>query len=173
LKRSILLALLLATPAVAQDASLVENFAQGFTFHSIFADSRKVDADGAVVYSGSRDGNTHIASVRPGAVPCVFISTSLNLNEGSNGTLVMLEETYDLRGVSFEADARHQFAPPDGVYLTMKGPKILCRVSTGGTGGKLQRGTQCSDRLEATIEPRMMPAFTRATAELKSLCKWR
>ena len=54
----------------------------------------------------------------------------------------MLEETYDLRNVSFKADRKHPLAPPRGVYLTMKGPKILCRVSTGGSGGARRR-THC------------------------------
>ena len=164
---------LLATPAAAQDAALTEKFAEGFTFNSIFAQGHKTDPDGAVVYARNGGGNTHISAVRPGAAPCVFIATSLNLNEGVSGTpVVMLEETYDLRGASFEADAKHQFAPPGGVYLMMKAPKILCRVSTGGSG-KLSRTAQCEDRFEATIEERMMPAFTAASAELKTLCKWK
>ena len=104
----------------------------------------------------------------------MFISSSLNLNEGISGTpLVMLEETYDLRGASFEADPKHQFAPPGGVYLTMKAPKILCRVSTGGTGGRLQRTAQCQDRFEATIEEKMMPVFSAASGQLKTLCQWK
>jgi hypothetical protein len=173
LQKWLLLTLLLATPAAAQDASLTESFAEGFTFHVPDA-SRRIDPDGAAVYAKSGSSNTQIAAVRQGATPCVFIATSLNLNEGVSGTpLVMLEETYDLRGVSFEADPKHQFAPPGGVYLSMTGPKIQCRISTGGSGGKLQRSSQCGDRFEATIEERMMPAFTATVAKLKSLCQWK
>ena len=173
MKRWLLLTLLLATPAAAQDAPLVEGFADGFTFH-IPGANRKIDPDGAVVYARSGGGNTHIAAVRQGASPCVFISTSLNLNEGVSGTpVVMLEETYDLRGVSFEANPRHEFAPPGGVYLSMKGPKTQCRISTGGSGGRLQRTSQCGDRFEATIEEQMMPAFTATSTKLRSLCQWK
>src|SRR4051794_21638067 len=63
-KKWMLLALLLATPARAQDAALVEGFAEGFTFHSIFGTGHKIDTDGAVVYSKSGGSNTHIAAVR-------------------------------------------------------------------------------------------------------------
>jgi hypothetical protein len=169
----LLLTLLLATPAAAQDAPLVEGFAEGFTFHIPDA-TRRIDPDGAMVYAKAGGGNTQIAAVRQGAVPCVFIATSLNLNEGVSGApIVMLEETWDLRGVSFEANPKHEFAPPGGVYLTMKGPQIQCRISTGGSGGKLQRTSQCGDRFEATIEEKMMPAFTAASAKLKSLCQWK
>jgi hypothetical protein len=181
LKRIVLITLLLAAPAAslvsratAQDASLVAGFADGFTFHSHVAANRKVDSDSAVVYSRDGGGNTHIASVRQGAAPCVFLSNSLNLNEGISGTpVVMFEETYDLRGVSFEADAKHRFAPPGGLYLTMKGPHILCRVSTGGSGGALKRTAQCQDRFEATIDEQMMPAFKAASERLKALCNWK
>jgi hypothetical protein len=174
LKRAVLITLLLATPAVAQDASLVEGFAEGFTFQAHFAANRKIDPDGAVVYSRDGGSNTHIGSVRQGAAPCVFLSNSLNLNEGISGTpVVMLEETYDLRGVSFEADPKHQFAPPGGLYLSMKGPKILCRVSTGGSAGALKRTVQCQDRFEATIDEQMMPAFKATAERLKALCDWK
>lgn len=180
MKRAILITLLLTTSATAQDssrvrdASLVQGFAEGFTFHSHFGAKARIDRDGAVVYAGKGGTNTHIASVRSGAAPCVFLSNSLHLNEGITGTpTVMLEETYDLRGVSFEADPKHQFAPPGGVYLTMKGPNILCRVSTGGSPGKLMRTAQCEDRLEATIDEQMMPAFQTTAERLKSLCNWK
>jgi hypothetical protein len=181
LKRIVLITLLLAAPAAslvssatAQDASLVTGFADGFTFHAHTAANRKIDSDGAAVYSRYGGSNTHIASVRQGAAPCVFLSNSLNLNEGISGTpVVMLEETYDLRGVSFEADAKHEFAPPGGLYLTMKGPHILCRVSTGGSGGALTRNAQCQDRFEATIDEQMMPAFKVASERLKALCSWK
>jgi len=173
LQKWLLLTLLLATPAAAQDASLTESFAEGFTFHVPDA-SRRLDPDGAVIYSKSGGTNTQIAAVRQGAVPCVFIATSLNLNEGISGApIVMLEETYDLRGVSFDANPKHESAPPGGVYLSMKGPKIQCRISTGGSGGRLQRTSQCGDRFEATIEERMLPAFTATVAKLKSLCQWK
>ena len=173
MQKWLLLTLLMVTPAAAQDASLVEGFAEGFTFH-IPGATRKIDPDGAAVYTKSGGSNTQIAAVRQGATPCVFIATSLNLNEGVSGTpVVMLEETYDLRGVSFEANSKHEFAPPGGVYLSMKGPKILCRISTGGSGGKLQRTSQCGDRFEATIEEKMMPAFTTTSAKLKGLCQWK
>jgi hypothetical protein len=173
LQKWLLSTLLLATPAAAQDASLTAGFAEGFTFHLPDA-TRRIDPDGAIVYAKSGGSNTQVAAVRQGATPCVFIATSLNLNEGVSGTpLVMLEETYDLRGVSFEANPKHEFAPPGGVYLTMKGPKIQCRISTGGSGGKLQRTSQCGDRFEATIEQQMMPAFTATSAKLKSLCEWK
>ena len=174
MKRIVLITLLLAAPATAQDASLVTGFADGFTFHAHTAANRKTDSDGAAVYSRYGGSNTHIASVRQGAAPCVFLSNSLNLNEGISGTpVVMLEETYDLRGVSFEADAKHQFAPPGGVYLTMKGPHILCRVSTGGSGGMLTRTAQCQDRFEATIDEQMMPAFKATAERLKALGNWK
>jgi len=121
LKRAILITLLLTTSATAQDssrvrdASLVQGFAEGFTFHSHFGAKARIDRDGAVVYAGKGSTNTHIASVRSGAAPCVFLSNSLHLNEGITGTpTVMLEETYDLRGVSFEADPKHQSRPPAG-----------------------------------------------------------
>ena len=173
MRKLLLSLLLLATPALAQDASLIEGFAEGFTFH-IPGSSRSIDPDGAVVYAKGGGGNTHVSAVRQGASPCVFIATSLNLNEGVSGTpIVMLEETYDLRGVSFEANPKHEFAPPGGIYLAMKGPKIQCRISTGGSGGKLQRTSQCGDRFEATIEEQMMPAFTATSAKLKSLCQWK
>lgn len=173
-RKAWLLMLMLATPAWAQDISLTEGFAEGFTFHSIFASGHRVDSDGAVVYARNGGGNTHIAAVRPGAAPCVFISSSLNLNEGIKGTpTVMLEETYDLRNASFVADAKHQWAPPGGVYLTLKAPNVLCKVSTSGEGGKLTRTAQCEDRFEATIEQPMMPAFTATAAKLKALCKWK
>jgi hypothetical protein len=42
LKRAVPITLLLATPAAAQDASPVQGFAEGFTFHSHFGASRKV-----------------------------------------------------------------------------------------------------------------------------------
>jgi len=172
-RKLLLSILLLATPAAAQDASLVQGFADGFTFHIPDA-TRRTDPDGAAVYATSGGSNTNIAAVRQGAAPCVFIATSLNLNEGVSGTpVVMLEETYDLRGVSFEANPKHESAPPGGVYLAMKGPKILCRISTGGSGGKLQRSSQCGDRFEATIEEKMMPAFTATAAKLKSICQWK
>lgn len=174
MKRAILITLLLTTSATAQDASLVQGFAEGFTFHSHFGANPRIDRDGAVVYARNGGTNTHIASVRSGAAPCVFLSNSLNLNEGITGTpTVMLEETYDLRAVSFEADPKHQFAPPGGVYLTMKGPNILCRVSTGGSPGKLTRTAQCEDRLEATIDEQMMPAFKTTAERLRSLCNWK
>jgi hypothetical protein len=170
----LLITLLLTTPAAAQDTSMVQGFAEGFTFHSHFAGNRRTDPDGAVVYWKNGGGNTHIASVRQAGAPCVFLSHSLNLNEGVDGTpVVMLEETYDLRNVSFEADPKHQLAPPGGVYLTMKGPKILCRVSTGGSGGTLKRSAQCEDRFEATIDEQMMPAFKTTSEQLKTLCKWK
>jgi hypothetical protein len=173
LKKWLLLTLLLATPSAAQETSTVEGFAEGFTFH-IPGSNRRTDPDGAVVYTKGGGGNTQIAAVRQGATPCMFISTSLNLNEGVNGTpIVMLEETYDLRGASFEANPKHEFAPPGGAYLTMKGAKIQCRISTGGSGGKLQRTSQCNDRFEATIEQQMMPAFTATSAKLKGLCQWK
>lgn len=174
----LLITLLLTAPVMAQDisrdAAIVQGFAEGFTFHSHFTTNRRIDPDGAVVYWKDGGSNTHIASVRQGAVPCVFLSTSLNLNEGASGTpVVMLEETYDLRNVSFEADGKHQFAPPGGVYLTMKGPNILCRVSTGGSGGALKRSAQCQDRFEATIDGPMMAAFKATSGQLKLKCKWR
>ena len=174
MKKTILLALLLATPALAQDASITEGFAEGFTFHSSFATGHRIDPDGATVYARSGGGNTHVSSVRQGAAPCVFISTSLNLNEGIPGSpTVMLEETYDLRNATFAADPKHDAAPPGGVYLMMKGRNILCRISTGGSGGKLRRTPECEDRFEATIEPQMMPAFTATSAKLKALCNWK
>ncbi len=174
MKKWPLLILLLASPAVAQDASLVEGFAEGFTFHSLFATGHRVEADGSVVYANNDSHNSHLSAVRQGAAPCVFISTSLNLNEGATGTpVVMLEDTYDLRGASFEADPKHQFAPPGGVYLIMKGPKIQCHITTAGSDGKLQRTSQCEDRFEATIEKTMLPAFKTTSARLKSLCKWK
>jgi hypothetical protein len=55
----------------------------------------------------------------------------------------------------------------------MKGPNILCRVSTGGSPGKLTRTAQCEDRLEATIDEQMMPAFQTTAERLKSLCNWK
>lgn len=172
MQKWLLLTLLLATPAAAQDVSPVAGFAEGLTFHLPDA-NRKIDPDGTAVYYKA-GGSTQIAAVRQGATPCVFIATSLNLNEGVSGSpIVMLEETYDLRGVSFEANPKHEFAPPGGVYLSMKGPKILCRISTGGSGGKLQRSSQCGDRFEATIEEKMMPAFTATAAKLKGLCQWK
>lgn len=174
MKRALLLALLLTTPASAQEPSLTEGFAEGFTFHSVFAKGHRIDPDGATVYAQNGAGNTHIAAVRPGAAPCVFISSSLNLNEGIAGTpIVMLEETYDLRNASFVADPKHQFAPPGGVYLIMKGRNILCRSSTSGGAGKLARTAQCEDSIDVTIEPQMMPAFTATSARLKTLCNWK
>ena len=174
MKRALLITLSLMTPAAAQEPSLVQGFAEGFTFNPHFAASRRIDPDGAVVYWRDGGSNTHIDTVRQGATPCVFVSLSLNLNEGSAGTpVVMLEETYDLRNASFEADPKHQFAPPGGVYLNMKGPKILCRVSTGGTAGKLTRSVQCEDKFEATIEEQMMPAFKTTSEQLKALCRWK
>jgi hypothetical protein len=113
----LLFTLLLTTSAAAQDVSMLQGFAEGFTFHSHFAGNRRIDPDGAVVYWRDGGCNTHIASVRQAGAPCVFLSHSPNLNEGVGGTqVVMLEETYDLRNVSFEADRKHQFAPPGGVY---------------------------------------------------------
>lgn len=174
LRKLVLFALLLATPAVAQDASLTEGFAEGFMFHSSFADGHRTDSDGATVYTRIGSGNTHIAAVRPGSAPCVFVSASLNLNEGIGSTpIVMLEETYDLRNVTFAADPKHDAAPPGGTYLVMKGPNILCRIATGGSPSKLIRTPQCQDRYEATIEPQMMTAFTATSAKLKTLCKWK
>jgi hypothetical protein len=71
-------------------------------------------------------------------------SRSVRASVGISGTpTVMLKETHDLRGVAFEAETNHQFAPPGGVYLMIKGPNILCRVSTGGPPGKLTRTAQC------------------------------
>jgi hypothetical protein len=173
-KRAILITLLLTTPVAAHDASLVEGFAAGFTFHSHFGAKRGIDPDGAVVYFRNGGSNTHIDSVRSGAAPCVFLSSSLNLNEDTSGApTVMLEDTYDLRGISFEADPKHEFAPPGGVYLTMKGPNIHCSVSTGGSPGKLTRRAQCHDRFEATIDEDMMPAFKATAEQLKALCKWK
>jgi hypothetical protein len=106
----LLVTLLLTTPAAAQDASqdvsIVRAFAEGFTFHSHFAANRRIDPDGAVVYWKDGGGNTHVASARQGAVPCVLLSHSLNLNEGVGGTpVVMLEETYDLRNAAFRPAA--------------------------------------------------------------------
>jgi len=174
LKKVLLLTLCLTTPALAQDPKLTEGFAEGFTFHSVFAKGHRIDPDGATVYAQNGAGNTHIAAVRPGAAPCVFISSSLNLNEGISGTpIVMLEETYDLRNASFVADPKHQFAPAGGVYLTMKGSNILCRSSTSGSGGKLTRTAQCEDSIEVTIEAPMMPAFTATSAKLKAACNWK
>jgi hypothetical protein len=175
IKCSTVIALLVMTvPAAAQDSSLVEGFAEGFTFHSIFSQGHKIDSDGATVYANSDRDTTRVATVRAGAAPCVFISTSLNLNQNTSATpVVMLEETYDLRGVTFTANPKHEFAPPGGVYLIMTGPKILCRISTGGSSGKLTRTAQCEDRFEATIEEQMMKAFTATSAKLKASCQWR
>lgn len=174
MKKILLLALSLTTPAFAHDPLLTEGFAEGFTFHSVFAKGHRIDKDGATVYAQNGEGNTHISAVRPGAVPCVFISSSLNLNEGTAGApIVMLEDTYDLRNISFAVDRKHQFAPPGGAYLTMKGPGVLCRASTGGSAGKLTRTVECEDSIEVTIEPQMMPAFTMTSARLKALCNWK
>lgn len=172
---TILIALIaMIVPAAAQDSSLTEGFAEGFTFHSTFSQGHKIDSDGAAVYAKSDRDNTHISTVRQGTAPCVFISTSLNLNQSpSAAPVVMLEETYDLRGVTYSANPKHEFAPPGGVYLIMTGPKILCRISTGGSSSKLTRTAQCEDRFEATIEERMMPAFSATSAKLKGLCQWK
>jgi hypothetical protein len=45
----LLFTLLLTTSAAAQDVSMVQGFAEGFTFHSHFAGNRRIDPDGAVV----------------------------------------------------------------------------------------------------------------------------
>ena len=66
--------LLLTTSAAAHDDSMVQGFAEGFTFHSHFAGNRRINPDGAVVYWRDGGGNTHIASVRQADAPCVFLS---------------------------------------------------------------------------------------------------
>lgn len=162
-----------AVPVAAQQPSPVQDFADGFTFLPRFSNSR-TDADGSVVFTRNAADVTRVASVRQGADPCVFLSISLNLNTASFAApVVLLEETYDLRGVTFEANPKHEFAPPGGVYLMMSGPRILCRVSTGGSLAKLDRRGECGDKFEVTIEAPMMPAFTRTAERLKGPCRWR
>jgi hypothetical protein len=45
LKRTLLITLLLVTPAAAQDVSMVQRFAEGFTFQSHFAGNRRRNAE--------------------------------------------------------------------------------------------------------------------------------
>jgi hypothetical protein len=169
----VLVLVLCAAPASAQEPSLVEGFAEGFTFNAIFSTSHRTDSEGAVVYNRNESDGARIAVVRQGADPCVFLSTSLNLNTGNAAPVVVLDETYDLRGVSFESNPKHEFAPPGGTYLIMKGPRVLCRLSTGGDRAKLAYLHQCQNELLVTIESRMMAAFERTAAKLKGLCKWK
>jgi hypothetical protein len=61
LKRAILITLLLTTSATTQDSSLVQGFAEGFTFNSHFGASPRIDRDGAVIYARDGGTNTHIA----------------------------------------------------------------------------------------------------------------
>ena len=84
MKRTLPITLLLTTPAAAQDASMVQGFAEGFTFHSHFAANRRIDPDGAVVHWRDGGGNTHCehrfeATVEERMMPA-FEVTSEQLN---------------------------------------------------------------------------------------------
>lgn len=176
LKRSgLVLAIgLIAAPAAAQEPSRVEGFAEGFTFNAMFSTSHTTDGQGSVVYRKSGADGARIAIVRQGADPCVFVSTPLDLNASAGAApVVLLEETYDLRGVIFESNPEHQFAPPGGTSLTMKGPHGLCRISTGGSRAKLSYLHECRDEMKTTITASMLPAFERTAAVLNKQCRWK
>src|SRR4051794_4454141 len=89
-----------AVPVAAQETSLVQGFAEGFTFSAAFSTSHRTEADGSVVYARNGADGAHISAMRQGMDPCVFMSTSLHLNTASFAApVVLLEETYDLRDV--------------------------------------------------------------------------
>jgi hypothetical protein len=83
------------------------------------------------------------------------------------------EATYNLRGVSFASDRKHELAPKDGTYLILNGPRVFCEVAMAGGGSRPERRDACRDTYEGTIEATMFATFERTAARLRGLCGWK
>src|SRR5499427_10963433 len=75
---SLVVSLIGADAALAQELSLLEGFGDGFLFHWVFASGRKPNIDGSITYW--QEGNAGAVTMRqsPGD-PCVFHVNVLNL----------------------------------------------------------------------------------------------
>jgi hypothetical protein len=167
------ISLLAATPATAQEPSLVEGFADGFLFHYIFASKKTKNADGSITYWKRDNPGTTTVRHSPAAA-CVFHITMLNLNTEPRFTpVVLIESVYDLRGITFEDLPKHEFASPEGSYFRMKGKRVLCETFTSGDKSKLEQKIECKDEVESTVEPPMLPILRATVPKLRQLCRWK
>jgi hypothetical protein len=168
------IALLAVTPSRAQDTTLLEGFADGFLFHYIFAKQKTKNSDGSITY-WKRD-NPGATTVRQSpADPCVFHVTMLNLNTEPRFTpVVLIENIYDLRGITFEELPKPEFTSQGGSYYRMQGKKVQCDINTfGSSSTKVEQKIECRDIAESTVEPAMLPILRATAPKLRQQCKWK